>query len=241
METFSKKPKAPLSETLAKEIIESGKGPLSKSPEALVLENEMGFSYRMLLGELIFAYVVARLDIGYSMSLLSRYAEYPTKVHYGGLKLVTRYLRETKNRPIIYWRKEPFMELAKGTFVPYKIQDKVIYPFLDDPYLVTADVDASHATDIETRRSTGGHIVMIFGGAILWASKLQSTMATSSTEAEFMQAVTACKGVKWVRHIMNELKRVQSGPSHINKDNMASIMMVNQNHPTTCTRHIDIQ
>jgi len=105
----------------------------------------------------------------------------------------------------------------------------VVYPFPDDPYLVTADVDASHATDIETRRSTGGHIVMIFGAAILWASKLQSTMATSSTESEFMQAVTACKGVKWVRHIMNELKRTQSGPSHINEDNMALIMMVNQN------------
>jgi len=43
-ETSSKKPKAPLSETLAKEIIESGKGPLSKSPEAMALQNEMGFS-----------------------------------------------------------------------------------------------------------------------------------------------------------------------------------------------------
>ena len=240
-ETFSKKSKAPFSEMLAKEIIESGKGPLSKSPEAMTLQNEMGFSYWMLLGELIFAYVVARLDIGYSMSLVSRYAEYPTKVHYTGLKSVKRYLRERKNCPIIYWRKEPFMELAKGTFAPYKIQDKVVYPFPDDLYIVTTDIDASQATDIETRRSTGGHIIMIFGAAILWASKLQSTMATSSTEAEFMQVVTLCKGVKWVRNIMNELKCTQSGPSHINENNMASIMMVNQNCPTTRTRHIDIQ
>ena len=83
------------------------------------------------------------------------------------------------------------MELMKGTFVPYRILADLVYLFLDDPYLVTADVDASHATDIETRWSIGGHIIVIFGAAILWALKLQATMATSSTEAEFMQAVTA--------------------------------------------------
>jgi len=40
---------------------------------------------------------------------------------------------------------------------------------------------------------------------------------------------------------MNELKRTQTGPSPINKDNMAAIMMVNQSRPTTLTRHIVIQ
>ena len=216
--------------------IESGKGPLSKSPEAIALQNEMGSLYQMLLGEFIFAYVVVRLDIGYSMSLLSRYAEYPTKVHYTELKSVTKYLRETKSRPIIYWHKEPLMELKKGTFVPYKTPAEVVYPFPDDLYLVTADVDASK--DMSIDRWSYCHD--IWRSNSLVASKLQATMATSSIEAEFMQAVTACKGVKWTRHIMNELKHMQSGPSHINEDNMASIMMVNQNRPTTRIRHIDI-
>jgi len=69
-----------------------------------------------------------------------------------------------------------------------------------------------------------------------------STLATSSTEeSEFMQVVSASKGIKWTRHIMNEMKRTQTGPSPINKDNMAAIMMVNQSRPITQTRHIDIQ
>ena len=112
-DTFLKEPKAPLSESLAKEIIESEKGPLSKSPAAVALQTEMGFSYRMLLGELIFVYVIARLDIGYAMSLLSRYAEYPAKVHYTGLKLVTRYLRETKNYQIIIGEKNRYWDSCK--------------------------------------------------------------------------------------------------------------------------------
>jgi len=40
---------------------------------------------------------------------------------------------------------------------------------------------------------------------------------------------------------MNEMKRTQTGPSPINKDNMAAITMVNQSRPITQTRHIDIQ
>ena len=240
-DVFSKKPKAPLSDLMAKDIIESGKGPLAKTPEAKELESQMGFPYRMLLGELIFAFVVVRLDIGYAMSLLSRYAEYPAKVHYLGLKSVTRYLRETKRRPIIYWRKKPMPNLPRGDFVPIMRPSTISYSFPDDPYLVTADVDASHATDKESRRSTGGHIIMVFAAAVLWLAKLQATLATSSTESEFMQAVSAAKGLKWTRHIMNELKRTQTGPSPINEDNMAAIMMVNQSRPTTRTRHIDIQ
>ena len=151
----------------------------------------------MLLGELIFAFVVVRLDIGYAMSLLSRYAEYPAKVHYVGLKSVTRYLRETKQRPIIYWRRKPMPNFPRGDFVPIMRPSTVSYFFPTDPYLVTVDVDASHATDKESCCSTGGHIVMVFAAAVLWLAKLQATFATSSTESGFMQAVLASKGIKW--------------------------------------------
>jgi len=240
-ETYSKKAKSPLNDTLAREILDSGKGATAKTPEAIVLEKEMGFPCRMHLGELIFACVVVRLDIGYSMSLLSRFAEYPAKVHYIGLKSVARYLRETKDRPIVYWRKTSMVGLPKGTFIPYKKPENILYPFPEDLYLITADVDVSHATDRESRRSTGGHMIMVFAIAVLWLAKLQATLATSSSQSEIMQTVSASKGVKRCRHIMTELKRAQSGPSPINKDNMAAIMMVNQSRPTTRTRHIDIQ
>ena len=240
-ENFSKTPKAPLSETLAKEIAEAGKGPPTCSPEGVLIQNEMGFSYRALLGALIFASVVVRLDIAYALSLLSRYAEYPTRVHYSGLKSVTKYLRTTADRAIVYWRKVPRTDLRTGDIDPSPAPDGYTYPYPDDPYLTSASVDASHATCLETRRSTGGHIIMLFGAAVNWMSKLQPIVGTSSTEAEFMQAVLVSKSVKWIRYTMNELGRRQIGPSPIAEDNKAAIMMVNQQRPTTRTRHIDTQ
>jgi len=100
-EVFSKKPKAPLNGILAREIIESGEGPLAKTPEARELKSQMGFPYRMLLGELIFSFVVVCLDIGYAISLLLRYAEYPSKVHYVRLKCTIPLRDQTKTNYIL--------------------------------------------------------------------------------------------------------------------------------------------
>ena len=240
-ENYTRAPKAPLSEALVKEIVEAGKGPLARSPEGIQLQEAMGFSYRALLGGLIFACVVVRLDIAYSLSLLSRFAEYPARVHYLGLKSVTKYLRTTADRAIVYWRRVPRTDLEPGDIVPLVEPEGYVYPYHGDPYLVSASVDASHATCMQTRRSTGGHIIMLYGSAIAWMAKLQPVVATSSTEAEFMQAVLVGKAVKWIRHIMNGLNRKQIGPSRISEDNKAAIMMVNQQRPTTRTRHIDTQ
>jgi hypothetical protein len=142
---------------------------------------------------------------------------------------------------LVYWRKEPLTHLPEGPIVPLPAPSDSLYTYPKDPYLAAADVDLSHANDLESRRSTGGHLIMYLGSAIHWVSKLMPTVATSSTEAEFMQAVMAGKNIKWIRHILNGIGRTQNGPSPIHEDNKAAIMMVNQQRPTTRTRHIDTQ
>ena len=66
-------------------------------------------------------------------------------------------------------------------------------------------------------RSTGGHNVMMAGAAILWSSKVQSVVSTSSTQGGFMQADTCCKAVKYCSHIAAELQCPMTGPSPINE------------------------
>ena len=46
---------------------------------------------------------------------------------------------------------------------------------------------------------------MLGATTVLWSSKLQQLVALSSTEAEFYQAVTCCKAIIWLRHIMNKI------------------------------------
>ena len=102
-------------------------------------------------------------------------------------------------------------------------------------------LDAAHATDLTTRRSVTGFLVFYCCAAIAWKSRLQSLVATSSTEAEFYAAVACAKVVKYLRYILQELDALRPGPSSLFIDNEAALAMINEFRPTPRARHIDIQ
>ena len=62
-----------------------------------------------------------------------------------------------------------------------------------------------YANDLRNRRSTTGYAFLLAGGAISFRCKTQSITATSSTEAEFLAAVTAAKQARYLRAILKEL------------------------------------
>jgi hypothetical protein len=72
-------------------------GPMEGTPEHAALELAAGFAYRQVLGELIYAYVVCRLDIGFAVTFLARFAAAPALEHYQALKTTCKYLRSTKS------------------------------------------------------------------------------------------------------------------------------------------------
>jgi hypothetical protein len=64
---------------------------------------------------------------------------------------------------------------------------------------------------------------------------------TSSTEAEFIAAVSAAKAAKYLRAILLDLGFLQSLPTPIYIDNASAIQIINARRPTDRSRHIDIQ
>ena len=57
---------------------------------------------------------------------------------------------------------------------------------------VTGYVDSYYAGDLDKRRSLIGYVFKIGGCAISWKTTLQSTVALSTTEAEYMAVAEAC-------------------------------------------------
>jgi hypothetical protein len=102
-------------------------------------------------------------------------------------------------------------------------------------------VDAAHGNDLRHRRSTTGYCFMLSGGPIAYRSKTQTITATSSTEAEFIAAVSSAKVAKYLRSILAQLGFPQLGPTPLHEDNDSTIKMVNADKPTERSRHIDIQ
>ena len=209
---------------------------------AMSLEKEMGFSFRTVLGEMIYAYVTTQLDIGNLVADLSRFTTRPAKVYYEVLKRGMKFLRHTRTTGLVFWRTSPRPDLPIGDITPRSIESvEHGFPHPTDLSSVYAYVDASHATCIRTRRSTGVHIICLAGTAIAYKAKLQPMVVTSSTEAEFIAAVSCAKALKHVRHILSQLGKTQTGSSVIHEDNQAAVMMANARTPTERTRHLDIQ
>jgi hypothetical protein len=202
------KPREPLSHTLILQI-DKDVGPPEHSPEGQALIRERGFKYRQLLGELMYAYIICRLDIGYILIKLAQFSATPAPIHYTCLKRIALYLRNTKHWGITYWRSTRMTDLPAPQFAsePTDINLTNIpsFPLVQDPSQLVGYVDAAYATDVKTRRSVTGFVITLCSAAICYRSKLQPTVSTSSTEAEFIAAVTAAKAVKYLRFILSEL------------------------------------
>lgn len=93
----------------------------------------------------------------------------------------------------------------------------------------------------KTRRSLTGINVKLAGGPIAYKTKLQPTVAMSSTEAEFMAACDAGKMMLFIRSILWDLDIPQQAASILYEDNDACTAMANAQKPTTRTRHMDIR
>jgi hypothetical protein len=66
-------------------------------------------------------------------------------------------------------------------------------------------VDADYGGDQNHRFSTTGFVLTVFGGAVVWGSKKQSDVATSTVQAEFMAASTVVKEANWLRGFLEEI------------------------------------
>jgi hypothetical protein len=216
--------------------------PAKGTPEHAALATDMGFAYRTLLGELLHVYVTARPDVTYAITTLAKFASSPAKLHYQRLKGGTLYLRQTIDWGILFWHSKPQLALPDIPLdLAHPDPQLPLVPEALDHFQLFGYVDASHANDLHQHRSTTGYTFLLSGGVVTYRSKTQSSTATSSTEAEFIAAVSSGKVAKYLWSILLQLGFQQHSPTPICEDNELAINMTNTDRPTERSHHIDIQ
>ena len=98
-------------------------------------------------------------------------------------------------------------------------------------------MDVAYADNLSKQRSTTGYVFTYSGGAVVYQSKMQLLAALSSTEAEFIAAVTAAKTAKYIRSVLCKLGFLQADLTPIYEDNKPTIDIVASQKPTERTRH----
>jgi hypothetical protein len=104
-------------------------------------------------------------------------------VHWKALKYTLAYLKGTLDYGITYHK------------------NANVHPF--------GYVDADYAGDINTSRSTEGHIFFVAGGAVSWASKRQDRVSLSTVESEYTTFTHAMQQAIWLAKFMDEINMEQ--------------------------------
>ena len=172
--------------------------------------------YREMLGSLMYLMLCVRPDICFPVGYMGRFQHKPTDEHFQSLKRIIKYLKGTS---------DVTLDFKKNT----KASPLIGY------------ADADWATDTEDRKSVSGYIFQVFGCTVSWSSKKQSTVATSSSEAEYVALSAAATEALWLSGILEDLKmKDPKAPVELREDNQGCIGMA-RNPETKRSKHIDIK
>jgi hypothetical protein len=182
-------------------------------------------TYKQMVGSLMYL-TATRPDLAYVVSLISRFMERPTSLHYEAVKRVFRYLKGTTELGIFYKRggEEKLVGYKRGG------EEKLI-----------GYSDSDYAGDVEDRKSTSGYVFLLSSGAVAWSSKKQPVVTLSTTEAEFIAAAScACQSV-WMHRILEKLGHEQSKCTVIFCDNSSAIKLSKNPVMHGRSKHIDVR
>lgn len=193
---------------------------LSKADCPSVPDKRAVKAYQQLVGSLMYVACATRPDIAYAVNTCAQFMSNPGHRHEEAAKHILRYLKGTKNVGITY-SKQCDEKLANKLF---------------------GYVDADHASDADDRKSVGGYVLMLNGGAVSWSSRKIKVVAISSFESEWYSASIAGCEVKAMRRLLEEIGFEQKEPTTLFEDNASCIYSSEVDRPMNpCSKHIDIR
>jgi hypothetical protein len=203
--------------------------------------DEVGIKmFQELVGELRWATEMGRVDILFELSILSSFQASPRQGHldqvlhiYGYLKYkpqVTLYLDPTRMpvpANIFKDNSHEFMEQYRDAkeMIPHDAPKP-----RGNSIRITAYVDSDHAANQATRRSHTGYIIFINRAPVLWYSKRQNTVETSTFGSEFLAMKTVTEAIITLRAKLQWFGVPVDGPADVYADNESMVK---------CTRDFD--
>jgi hypothetical protein len=189
------------------------------------------FEYRHVIGKLLYLEKSTRPDISCAVHQCARHCANPKIQHTAAVKRIGRYLLGTKDKGLIMKPNQEGMECW---------------------------VDAAHASewnnktasnDPSTARSRMGYVITYAGCPMHWSSKMQTEIALSTTEAEYIALSQAMREVLPIIWLLEEARQqgipVMNATPKIHckvfEDNAGAIEIANVPKMRPRTKHLNIK
>ena len=188
------------------------------------------FNYASVVGMCMYLCNNSRPDLAFAVNQCSRHSHRPTMKHAEYLKRVGRYLLATRDKGMIF---SPSNSLKMDCYVDADFAGLYGHEHEQDPHCV---------------KSRSGFVIFVGGCPILWSSKLQSEIACSTMEAEYIACSTACRDLLPLMDLVREVATAVDLPidevtdlhSTIWEDNVGALTFVHLELPcmTPQSKHI---
>jgi len=199
-----------------------------------------GINYYMeLIGILRWVVELGRLDIMIDVSLLSSYSMQPRQGHLDQVFHIFGYLKHNKRETIVF--DESYVEWNEDSFEKHDWTDfyKGVRENLPPnappahglPVHINCFVDADHAGNRVTRRSHTGILIFLNRAPIIWFSKAQNTVETSTFGSEFTAMRIAVELLESLRYKLSMFGIPLDGPVNTFCDNKS--VVTNSVHPAS--------
>jgi len=173
---------------------------------------------------------LGRIDICAETSMLAAYNACPRDGHLKAALHVFAYLNNHERSNLV-------MDDGYPDHLPDlpKHEWKEFYPWARDdwppdaptplgkPVVIIMFVDASHAANVVTRQSRTGVLIWVNRAPIVWYSKKQNSIETSSFGSEFMALKTGVELLEALRYKLRMLGVPIDGYTHVLVDNMSVV------------------
>ena len=200
---------------------------LPKDPEGVPFDGE--FSYPSVVGMAMYLCNNSRPDIAFAIHQCARHTHNPTQLHAEHLKRVGRYLKETRDKGLIFKMPSATDKLKIDCFVDADFAGLWNSEDHNDPHSV---------------RSRTGYVILVNDAPVVWSSKLQTETACSTMESEYIALSTACKELIPLRRLVAEIAdavgmerdKVDTMHTTIWEDNVGALTLANLELPRLTPR-----
>jgi Reverse transcriptase (RNA-dependent DNA polymerase) len=207
--------------------------PSNYSPEldtTPYLNDELANYYQIQIGVLRWAVELGRIDICAEVSIMGGFSAGPREGHLDAVFHIFAWMRGHKRSKVVLdpdYPDEPPEEEKPDWTEFYQGAEELLPPDMPEPLgapvRMTTYVDSDHAGDKVTRRSRTGVLVFLNRAPIVWYSKKQNSIETSSFGSEFTAMKVGVEISEGLRYKLRMMGVPIAGSTQIRADNMSVV------------------
>jgi hypothetical protein len=205
--------------------------------------------YLQLIGILRWAIELGRIDITLETALMSQYSASPREGHLEAVYHIFAYLACHPNGRIMFDATTPLIDEDcfqhdvdwKPFYGDVQEEEPIDMPTpLGLPVEISCFVDANHAGNVVTRRSHTGLIIFVQNAPIIWYSKKQNTVESSTFGSELVALRVARDLISALRIKLRLFGVPLKGPANVLCDNLGVVKNTSIPESTLTKKHNSI-